>query len=69
METDSLSQYGDWATSWKTGTRFPGGAGIFSHLRTQTGSGTHSASYPMGTRGSFSGSKMAEAWSWPLTSI
>jgi hypothetical protein len=27
------------------------------------------ASYPMGTRGSFCGSKLAIAWSWPLTSI
>jgi hypothetical protein len=29
----------------------------------------HPFSYPMGTRGSFCGSKAAGAWSWPLTSI
>jgi len=34
----------------------------------QNGSGAHSASYPMGTGGSFTGSKAVEAWSWPLTS-
>jgi len=27
------------------------------------------ASYPMGTRGSFPGSKAVGAWSWPLISI
>jgi hypothetical protein len=38
--------------------RFPAGAGDFSlHHRNQIGSGAHSASYPMGTRGSFSGVK------------
>jgi hypothetical protein len=35
----------------------------------QTGSGDHTASYPVGTGGSFPGSKVAEAWSWWLTSI
>jgi hypothetical protein len=36
--------------------RFPLGAGNFSlHHRVQNGSGFHSASYPMGTRGSFPG--------------
>jgi hypothetical protein len=35
----------------------------------QNGSGAHPVSYPMGTRGSFSGGKTAEALSWPLTSI
>jgi hypothetical protein len=40
--------------------RFPAGAGNFSvHHRFQTGSGVHPAFYPMGTRGSFSGSKAA----------
>jgi hypothetical protein len=27
------------------------------------------ASYPMGTRGSFPGGKAARSWNWPLTSI
>jgi hypothetical protein len=47
--------------------RFQAGAGNFSLHRVQNGSGTHPASYPMGTRGS--GDKAAGAWSWPLTSI
>jgi hypothetical protein len=50
--------------------RFPAGAGNFSlHNRVQNGSGAHPASYPMGTRGSFSGGKATWAWSWLLTSI
>jgi hypothetical protein len=41
--------------------RFPAGAGNFSlHHRVQNGSGAHPASYPMGTRGSFSGVKRPE---------
>jgi hypothetical protein len=36
--------------------RFPAGAGNFPlHHRAQNGSGTHPASYSMGTRGSFPG--------------
>jgi hypothetical protein len=50
--------------------RFLAEAGNFSlHHRIQNGSGTHSASNKMGTRGSFPGGKAAGAWSWPLTSI
>jgi hypothetical protein len=50
--------------------RFPAAVGNFSlHHRIQNGSGFHSASYPMGTRGSFVGGNAARAWSWPLTSI
>jgi hypothetical protein len=42
--------------------RFPAEAGNFSlHHRVQNGSGAHPASYPMGTRGSFSGDKAAGA--------
>jgi hypothetical protein len=42
--------------------RFPEGAGNFSlHHRVQNGSGAHSASYPMDTRGSFLGDKAAGA--------
>jgi hypothetical protein len=49
--------------------RFPAEVGNFSlHHRVQNGSGAHQASYPVGTRGSFPGSKGAGAWSWPLTS-
>jgi hypothetical protein len=50
--------------------RFPAGAGNFSlHHCVQNGSGTHSATYTMGNRVSFTGGKAAGAWSWPLTSI
>jgi hypothetical protein len=34
-----------------------------------TSSGPHPVSYPVGTRGSYPRSKVARAWSWPLTSI
>jgi hypothetical protein len=45
-----------------SGVRFPAGVGNFSlHYRVQNGSGAHPASYPMGTRGSFSGGKAAGA--------
>jgi hypothetical protein len=41
--------------------RFLAEAGNFSlHHRVQNGSGAHLASYPMGTRGSFPGGKVAE---------
>jgi hypothetical protein len=41
-----------------SGVRFPVGAGNFPLSRcVQNGSGAHPASYPMGTRGSFPGSK------------
>jgi hypothetical protein len=54
---------------WMIGVRIPAGAGNFSlRQRVQTGSGAHLASYPMGTKGSFLGSKAAGAWSWPFTS-
>jgi hypothetical protein len=42
--------------------RFPAGAGNISlHHRVQNDSGAHAPSYPMGTRGSFPGSKEAGA--------
>jgi hypothetical protein len=47
-----------WATCWMIGLRVPVGAGIFSlHRHIQTGSGAHPASYPVGTRGYFTGDK------------
>jgi hypothetical protein len=39
-----------WAMVWMIGGSYPGN---FSHHRVQTSSGSHPASYPMGTRGSF----------------
>jgi hypothetical protein len=54
----------------QSGVRAPAGAGNFSlHHRVQTNSGAHPASYPMGTRSSFPGTKAACVWGWPLTSI
>jgi hypothetical protein len=41
----------------------------FPRMHLQHDSGAHPASYPMDTRGSFPGGKVAEAWSWTLTSI
>jgi hypothetical protein len=53
----------------RSGGSSPAGAGNFSfHHGVQTDSGTHAASYPMGTRDSFSGGKAARSWSWPLIS-
>jgi hypothetical protein len=61
----SAGQWAEWS-----GVRVPAGVGNFSlHHRVQTCSGAHPASYPMGTRGFFSGSKATGAWSWPLSSI
>jgi hypothetical protein len=49
--------------------RFPARAGNFSlHYRVQNSSGAQRASYPVGTWGSFPGSRVAEAWNWPFTS-
>jgi len=50
-----------------SGVRVPVGAENFPpHPRVHTGSGTHPASCPVDTRGSFPRSKAAGAWSWPL---
>jgi hypothetical protein len=52
-----------WATGWTVGVLgfdLWAGAGNFSlHHRVHNDSGAHSASYPMGTRGSFPGGKAA----------
>jgi hypothetical protein len=56
--------------NWGTRVWFLEGAGNFSlHHHVQNGSGAHPDSYPVGTRGSFLGGKVARAWSWPLTPI
>jgi hypothetical protein len=45
---------GYWLDDRGSRVRFPVGAGNFSlHHRVQNGSGAHTASYPMGTKGSF----------------
>jgi hypothetical protein len=45
--------------NWGSRVRFPAGAGNYHHHHVQNGSGAHPASYPMGTRGSFPGGKVA----------
>jgi hypothetical protein len=52
----------------RSGVRVPRqGLGTFLFTTaSRLGSGTH-PTYPMGTRVSFLGGKMAGAWSWPLT--
>jgi hypothetical protein len=53
-----------------SGVRVSVGAGNSSPYHgVQTVFGAHPASYPMGNRGSFSVSKAAGAWSWPLNFI
>jgi hypothetical protein len=42
--------------------RFPAGSGNFSLHRFQNGSGSHPASYPLGTRGPFPGGKAVGVW-------
>jgi hypothetical protein len=48
--------------NWGSRVQFPVGAENFSlHHHVQNHSGTHPASYPMGTRGSYPGGKAAGA--------
>jgi hypothetical protein len=44
-----------WDTGWMIGGSNPGN--FYFHHRVQSGSGAHPASYPIGTRGSFSAVK------------
>jgi len=44
-------QYNNYATGWKTGVQFPGGAGICLCHRVQIGSGAHSVPYAFGVGG------------------
>jgi hypothetical protein len=68
-ETTETTQYVLRDTDRISRVRFPAVAGNFSlHHRVKNGSGAHTASYPMGTRVSFPGSKVPGEWSWPLTS-
>jgi hypothetical protein len=48
---------------------FPAGAGNFSLLCVQTGSGAQPPSYLVGASVSFPNGKAAVAWSWPLTEV
>jgi hypothetical protein len=66
----SVERLGYGLDDWGSRVRFLVGAGnFFLEHRVQNGSGAHPASYPMGTRGSFPGGKVAGTWSWPLTCI
>jgi len=59
-----------WATGWMIGGSSAGrGWEFFSSLPHPDRLWYHPDSYPMGTRGSFPGSKAAGARNWPLTSI
>jgi hypothetical protein len=59
--TGIVQWYSAGLRAWKSGVRFPAGLGIFFHHRVQNGSGAQPASYPMVTRGTFSGGKAAGA--------
>jgi hypothetical protein len=61
----SLQKNGSWDSSVSIVTRLQ--AGRPASIRSRAGA--HPASYPMGTRGSFPGGKVAEARSLPLSSI
>jgi hypothetical protein len=59
-----------YSPNWGNRGSISGGAwNFFLRHPLQTGSGSHSASYPMGTGSSFPGGKAAGSWSWPFTSI
>jgi hypothetical protein len=58
---------GYWLDDRVVGVQVSVGAGFSPLQVVQTISGTHPASYPMDTWGSFSGGKTVWAWSWPLT--
>jgi hypothetical protein len=68
LETGTAQWYSARLWARWSAFRVPAGAGNFSlHHRIQTGSGTHPASYPMGTRGSLPDGKAVGVWNWPLT--
>jgi hypothetical protein len=59
-----------WAKGWMIGGSSPDrDCKWYLYHHVQTGPGAHPVSYPVGTSDSFSGSKVAGSWSWPLTSI
>jgi hypothetical protein len=55
-------------SGWMARVSFPAVQDFFLLYSVQTGSGAHSASYPMGTRGSFPGGKAAGAYHSPPSS-
>jgi hypothetical protein len=57
------------AIGWTAEVRFLAGARFFSSSQRPDRLWGPSASYPMGTGGSFPADKAAGAWSWPLISI
>jgi hypothetical protein len=54
--------------NWGVGVRVPVGSRISFSPRRPDRLGAHTASYPMGTWGSFPRGKATGAWSWPFTS-
>jgi hypothetical protein len=58
-----LDSWASIATGWTVGVWLPAGARIFSFLHSvQTSSGAQPASWPMGSGGSFCGSRAAGSW-------
>jgi len=54
---------------WTTGVQFPAEVGyLYLRHRVQTSCGTHQASNRKRTGRSFTASKVAVTWNWPLTS-
>jgi hypothetical protein len=71
LEPAQRSRYSDWLRAGRPRGRSssPGRGQEFSLLHVvHPDCGAHPASYPMGTGGSFPGSKAAGAWSCTLTS-
>jgi hypothetical protein len=60
MSRDS-SVVKSWATGWMIGGSSVWAGNFSLHHRVQAGSGAHPASYPIGTRVSFPGGKVAGA--------
>jgi hypothetical protein len=69
-ETAHLVHWLDYGLNDRDSIQLPGGEGIvFLRHCIQTDSGDRPASYPMGTGRSVLGSKTAEAWSRPHSSV
>jgi hypothetical protein len=68
-ELESTVSWYSWATGWMIGgVRVPAGAGNFFFTTASRSALEHTpASYPMGTTGSYSGGKVAGAWSYIST--
>jgi hypothetical protein len=66
-EPEQCSWYSNWTAKGSGSESWWGQEFSLLHV-VQNSPVAHAASYPMGSGGSFPGSKAAGAWSWPLTS-